>query len=474
MKKTLKKFLVTSIIAGSLFVMPCASAAVYEADGEYTMSKYETQVVAEQRAVKDAERYAIEQAGVYIESYSKRKNFNLLEDEVITIASSVLKHLEKPVLVPTFVEGGNIKISAHIKVEISDADIEKYLNNSIANRTQINSQLEDLRKANAEQERRIKELEAQIANTKTVQQEEQIKQQFANEDKIFLANQKIEEGWKFWGEKNFNKALESFNEAINLNPQSAEAYAGRGTAYANLEQFGETLSDLSKAVELNPNDIGSEIFMDIIYQTLNIRVIGTKEIEPEIALQYYNRAIQLNPKSSVLYNYRGYFYHHYLYMVYDANTLDKAIADYTKAIELNQNFAESYYNRGLVYDDLKNYDAAIADYNQAIKLNPNDAKAYNNRGNAYKALKNYDAAIADYNNAIKINPNYANAYYNRGIAYKNLKQYQKAVADFTKRIELDSKFMWAYVNRAECYKALGETKKAAADFAKARELGYKG
>ena len=65
-------------------------------------------------------------------------------------------------------------------------------------------------------------------------------------------------------------------------------------------------------------------------------------------------------------------------------------------------------------DDLKDYNGAIADYTKAIELNPNYANAYYNRGISKHNLKDYNGAISDYNKAIEIDPNYANAYYNRG------------------------------------------------------------
>ncbi len=61
------------------------------------------------------------------------------------------------------------------------------------------------------------------------------------------------------------------------------------------------------------------------------------------------------------------------------------------------------------------YDGAIADYTKAIELNPRNAKAYFNRGNAKGKLEAFYAAIADYTKAIEINPRYADAYTGRGI-----------------------------------------------------------
>lgn len=51
---------------------------------------------------------------------------------------------------------------------------------------------------------------------------------------------------------------------------------------------------------------------------------------------------------------------------------DKAIEDYTKAIELDPTFAVAYYRRGGVWESKGDYDKAIADYEKAVELKPDD------------------------------------------------------------------------------------------------------
>ena len=116
----------------------------------------------------------------------------------------------------------------------------------------------------------------------------------------------------------------------------------------------------------------------------------------------------------------------------------KAIAEYTKAIELDPKGADAYYNRGIAYGKLKQYDKAITDYTKAIELDPKGADAYCNRGITYEKLKQYEKAITDYTKAIKYDPK--SAYYNsRGNAYRELKQFDKAIADCNKAIEFDKR-----------------------------------
>ncbi|MEO0933010.1 MAG: tetratricopeptide repeat protein, partial [Cyanobacteria bacterium J06641_2] len=92
-----------------------------------------------------------------------------------------------------------------------------------------------------------------------------------------------------------------------------------------------------------------------------------------------------------------------------------AIADYTKAIKINPNYANAYSNRGFSRYKLKDNQGAISDFTKAIEINPNDFKVYNERGNARLDLKDYQQAIADYTKAIEINPNFAYAYVSRSL-----------------------------------------------------------
>ena len=101
----------------------------------------------------------------------------------------------------------------------------------------------------------------------------------------------------------------------------------------------------------------------------------------------------------------------------------------------------TYVYRGCAYRSKGDYDRAIADHTRAIELDPKYVSAYNNRGFAYGSKGDYNRAIADYTRAIELDPNYALAYDNRGATYKyNVKgDYDRAIADFTKAIELDPK-----------------------------------
>lgn len=185
--------------------------------------------------------------------------------------------------------------------------------------------------------------------------------------------------------------------------------------------------------------------------------------EYDMALMYYNKAIELNFNLSEAYYNRGNVFN-------VLKEYDKAILDYSKAIELNPNDADAYNNRGIVFSNLKEYNKAILDYNKAIELNPNEAKSYNNRGNVLNVLKEYNKAILDYNKAIELNPNDADAYINRGVVFYDIKEYDKAILDYNKAIELNPDYVDAYNNRANTYRLMKNYTTAMADIEKAIAL----
>ena len=72
---------------------------------------------------------------------------------------------------------------------------------------------------------------------------------------------------------------------------------------------------------------------------------------------------------------------------------------------------------------------AVADFSKVIELNPRSYVAYYNRGIDWAAEGEYDKAIADYNRAIELYPRYQQACVNSGIIWASKGNYEKAIAD---------------------------------------------
>jgi tetratricopeptide (TPR) repeat protein/S1-C subfamily serine protease len=161
------------------------------------------------------------------------------------------------------------------------------------------------------------------------------------------------------------------------------------------------------------------------------------------AIQDFNKAIQLNPQYANAYFTRAYLYE-------QLGEVQRALSDYNQAIALDPKFTSAYSNRGLLkIEKLNDPQGALADYNRALAINSNYADAYVNRG-LLKAerLKDFRGALADYNRAIAIDPNLFRAYYDRGLLKGDrLNDAAGALNDYNQAIALYPNYAKAYNNR---------------------------
>src|SRR6185312_14936787 len=77
----------------------------------------------------------------------------------------------------------------------------------------------------------------------------------------------------------------------------------------------------------------------------------------------------------------------------------------TEAAGINdEQLALAFNNRANAYGAIGQRDRAIADYSRAIALDPNYANAYHNRGTTYLEIERYDLALTDFDHAIQLAP----------------------------------------------------------------------
>ena len=154
----------------------------------------------------------------------------------------------------------------------------------------------------------------------------------------------------------------------------------------------------------------------------------------------------------------------------EKGSIEAALKDVNRAIELHGNDAVAFCNRGVIYEKMKDIEWAISDYNKAIELNPDYAPAYYNRGSLYATIEVIDKAIMDYSKALLLDPSSILSYYNRGVAFKMIGRSDLTIEDLSKAISLNPKFAAAYAQRGLAYAESGEPEKALEDFNKALEL----
>ena len=176
-------------------------------------------------------------------------------------------------------------------------------------------------------------------------------------------------------------------------------------------------------------------------------------------IEYFTRAIQLNPNLAEAYENRAIHY-------YFQWQLDKAIQDYTRVISLKPHCVNAYLMRGLAFfkkeygegirAEIKNMafhlsqkavpefseslERAIDDFSSAIALDPELASAYSYRAKAYRIKGMTEAAFRDADRVIELwrdRQSIARAYATQARIYGKQGQDALSEAHLRKSITLD-------------------------------------
>ncbi len=199
----------------------------------------------------------------------------------------------------------------------------------------------------------------------------------------------VRRGVLYQGLQQRDMALADFDKAIELNPQSTEAWYRRGTLSGDLDK---ALASYTRALELDPAHRLAAANRGQLY-------LNTGQYDNAAA--DYNRVIELTPEKLQtweLWDKRGFCFH-------VARKLDKALADYTRAIEQGSDAARVYtprYHRAQVYFQKGEWDMALADCTRALEWNPRNFTVLHLRGLVYQKLGKWEQAVADHTRALNV------------------------------------------------------------------------
>lgn len=180
-----------------------------------------------------------------------------------------------------------------------------------------------------------------------------------------------------------------------LSPDDASiAYYFRGALEIDLKDLSTAISDFTKAISLNPKLWPAHWLRAGLY--------GARRDYDGAAVDWSN-VIEQKPTIAALYSNRGSL------MDYLGH-IDQAVADFSKAIELDDaaSTALSYEDRASAYEGVYDWEKALADYDEAIRRNGHLYSAYRGRARVEWASGNVKAAINDFVTANDAEP--ADAY----------------------------------------------------------------
>jgi serine/threonine-protein kinase len=203
-----------------------------------------------------------------------------------------------------------------------------------------------------------------------------------------------------WNQRNarsLRKAIDSFQEAINLDDQYALAYAGLADCYCLVSIYGaappKAVMPRAKAAarraleiddglaEAHTSLAAALVWFDWDWQGSEREFKRAIELNPQYAVAHHwygsvllsaqgrfeealaseRRALELEPLSLVINSNLGFIY-------YQAGRFDEAIERLERTLEMDDNFVYARFHLGLCYAQRGRYEEAVAQLERAIEL----------------------------------------------------------------------------------------------------------
>lgn len=243
--------------------------------------------------------------------------------------------------------------------------------------------------------------------------------------------------------ENLEKKRELYTKALQINPNYLDALINRGLVNNELQDYGSSIKDYDKA-------IGTDSRCALAFNNRGYTKYKQKNYEG--ALKDYNKAILLNPKLQIALDNKAMLlqevcmeddkdfsekYYLSLGITETANgNLPEALLNFDEVLKFNPQSKLAYFYKGICYQTLEKNTEAYECYTKAISLDRNMVDAYFNRGQLL--FKTHPkSALDDFVAAVALDSKFVDAYYSIAAIQKNMGQYTEAIKNLDKIIELE-------------------------------------
>ena len=423
------------IMLSALLLVPpltWAESKVVIAEGTYTMGDGETPLVAESRALHEAKRMAVEQAGTYVESYSKTKNFQLTADEIQTIAGALveIEVLDKK----RTIVGESVHFQVQIKAKVTTTKVEELVarvrNKGVDASVDMVRQYKELQSRYDMLAKDIDELKHRQQEAKSETDKKQVLVGIATNERKYKAIELAERARQSLRDGNNSQAIMYLSEAIQNDPSQPVNYFDRGTIYLDdLAQPERAVSDFTQAITIHEAAYEAALKRPgkSVQEALELWIKSYYVIDfylrrgrgyialglRERAIDDFEAIVKRHPQDPVAYLYRGIGYG-------ELGSYEKAIADYTEALNSGlqgEHKAIAYVSRANAYSRLGQHGKAIADASQGVAMLPNSDIVHAQFGRVLRDAGDIDAAILHFREAVTIEPDSSEHHYDLGHAF---------------------------------------------------------
>lgn len=229
-------------------------------------------------------------------------------------------------------------------------------------------------------------------------------------------------------DREYEKAIQSFDAALKLNPDDLEVRHVFGTLLLDQGLFHKAEAHFSDTLEIAPDEPRAHFGLGEVFLAMG----ATQK-----ALDEYHAAVQLDrnyvdPRLRIASLYEGRDH--------------EAAAELKTAIQINPQRADSYVLLGQIYLRNKQYQQAAEQFEKALSIDPNNSDAHYRLGQAYVSLETPEKAIKEYKAALQRAPINADLHYDLGLAYYAAGNQEESITHYARAIVINPKHLAALTN----------------------------
>lgn len=196
-------------------------------------------------------------------------------------------------------------------------------------------------------------------------------------------------------------------------------------------------------------------------------VIDLRQGDLDAAISHFTRAIELNPQFAIAYHNRALAYE-------EIGASDRSREDFDRALELNAASAKTLFAKARLKEKQGDLDGARRYYNQASRLDHDLPQLHLSYSSLLKATGDYTRAMIEVTEAIETDPTVVENYFVRGGVYLIYGEYENAIEDFDRYLDAYPEDAAALFNRGLTYLLMDDEDMACRDINEGLLYGYDG
>jgi tetratricopeptide (TPR) repeat protein len=221
-----------------------------------------------------------------------------------------------------------------------------------------------------------------------------------------------------------------WSDVVAKSPSNVRGITNLGFAYQNLNDWNMALAWYNRALQLNPEYLLAENNKGVV-----LGKVG--RVSESIAL--FKNVLKQDPGNYLALNNLGV-------ALVRRGDIAGGIDDIQKSLQSKPQYLDARLNLATIFANTGKLPDAVDQYQTLIRLEPENVVWYNKLGAVYYVMSKYQDAISQYQQAIRLDAENSETYLNLGNAQLAAGALNEAIASFKKSIALNPKSLEGHIN----------------------------